>query len=221
MKKLIAAAVGTAVLTLAVPAYAHVTVSGQGATQGGYATLTFNIPTESDSASTTKIEIDFPAQSPIASVSVQPKPGWTWTAKTTKLATPLTDDDGNQISQALSSITWTAAGAGIKPGEFETFNVSAGPLPKVDSLAFAAIQTYSDGTVVNWNQAAAPGSDAEPEHPKPTLALTATDAPTTSTASQGSSDTTARTLAIVALALAAVALSLTVINRAKRDQSPR
>jgi len=222
MKKLIAAAAGIAVLALAAPAYAHVTVSGQGATQGGYATLTFKAPTESATASTTKLEVDFPAEAPIASVSVQPKPGWTWSEKTAKLATPLTDDDGNQITEAVSSITWTATGTGIRPGEFDTFNVSAGPLPKVDSLAFAAIQTYSDGSVVQWNQTAAPGSNSEPEHPKPTLTLTASSgdsAPVASTKS--SSDATSRTLAIVALALAAVAVSLAVVNRAKREQGSK
>jgi len=224
MKKLIALAAGAAVLALAAPAYAHVTVSGPGARQGGYATLTFKAPTESATASTTKLEIDFPTEAPIASVSVQPKAGWTWTEKTAKLATPLADGDGNQITEAVSSITWTATAGGIKPGEFDTFSVSAGPLPKVDSLAFAALQTYSDGTVVRWNQTAAPGSNAEPEHPKPTLTLTSAsasasvDSATAASAKSSSSDTTSRTLSIVALALAAVAISLTVVSRAKREQ---
>ncbi len=223
VKRVFALIVGLGVLAVAAPAYAHVTVSGQGATQGGYATLSFKVPTESDTASTTKVEIVFPADTPIASVAVQPKPGWTHTTTTTKLATPLTDDDGNQITEAVSSVTWTAdAAAAIKPGEYDTFNVSAGPLPAVDSLAFTAVQTYSDGTVVNWNEVAAPGSTTEPEHPKPTLTLAAATsddhqaaAPSGSSTSSSSNNTAAIILSIVALVLAAIALSLVVITKAK------
>ena len=36
------------------------------------------------------------------------------------------------------------------------------------------MQTYSDGKVVNWNEVSADES-VEPEHPAPTLALTAAD----------------------------------------------
>ncbi len=47
------------------PASAHVTVQGPGATQGGFTKLTFRVPTEKDVA-TTKIEIAFPVDTPIA-----------------------------------------------------------------------------------------------------------------------------------------------------------
>jgi uncharacterized protein len=204
-----------AVLAIASPAFAHVTVSGAGATQGGYATLTFTVPTESDTASTTKLTVTLPSDEPIASVSVQPKPGWTHTETEVALARPLTDDDGNQITKAVGSITWTAtADAAIKPGEFDTFNVSAGPLPAVDALAFAAEQTYSDGTVVNWNEVAAPGS-SEPDHPKPTLTLAAASAAPASSSGKSGSDTTALVLSIIALVLAAGAVGGTVVSRAR------
>lgn len=229
MKRLIALSLGLGIFALAAPAYAHVTVSSPGATQGGFSTLSFNVPTESDAASTTKVEVDFPSDSPIASVAVQPKPGWTHATKTVKLATPLTDDDGNQITEAVSSITWSAdATAAIKPGEFDTFNVSAGPLPEVSSLAFAVVQTYSDGTVVNWNEVAAPGSTVEPEHPKATLALAAassgsdnTATPADATTTSSSSDTAAIALSIAALVLAAVALSIAIVTRAKAKSTER
>jgi uncharacterized protein YcnI len=215
-----------AVIGFAWPASAHVTVNSPGATQGGYAVLTFRVPTESATASTTKLQVRFPADTPIASVLVQPHPGWTFKTVTAKLDKPITTDDGDSITEAVAEIDWTADSAAdaIKPGEFDQFLVSAGPLPKADSLAFAAIQTYSDGSVVNWNETAAPGSTAEPDHPKPTLMLAkagqsaapqAAPQAAASSSSGGGSDTGAIVLAVIALVVAAGALGFAFVSRAK------
>jgi uncharacterized protein YcnI len=94
------------------------------------------------------------------------------------LTTPVkTDDDGDAITEAVSEIEWMAdsAATAIKPGEFDQFQVSAGPLPKVDTLTFKAIQVFSDGKDVDRIDVPAPGSTAEPEHPAPTLKLAAAD----------------------------------------------
>ena len=167
-------AISTALLAGAVTADAHVTVNSTGAAQGGYAVLTFRVPTESDTASTTKLSVALPMDHPLASVSVQPHPGWTFNVTKTHLAKPITTDDG-PVTEAVSRIDWAAAStaARITPGEFDQFNVSVGPLPKVDTLKFPAVQTYSDGTVVRWIESAAAGSTTEPEHPAPTLKLVA------------------------------------------------
>jgi hypothetical protein len=81
-------------LVFAGSASAHVKVSGVDAVQGGSGVITFRVPFESDTASTTGLLITFPAATPFTSVDVQPKAGWT--AKVTKkpLPHPLTDDDG-------------------------------------------------------------------------------------------------------------------------------
>jgi uncharacterized protein YcnI len=163
------------VLAVAGPASAHVTVNPNTATQGGYTKVTFRVPDESDTASTTKLEVNLPTDTPIASVSLKLLAGWTATTEKTKLATPITDDDGGQITEAISKITWTAdAGSAIKPGYFQEFDVSLGPLPKTDKVIFKALQTYSDGTIVRWiDEPTTDGS--EPEHPAPVLTLTAAD----------------------------------------------
>ncbi|WP_407815786.1 DUF1775 domain-containing protein, partial [Staphylococcus aureus] len=71
------------------------------------------------------------------------------------------------------SVTWTAdPGVGIAPGQFQQFVLSAGPLPEQEEVEFKAVQTYSDGNVVNWDQEElADGS--EPDKPAPTLTLAA------------------------------------------------
>jgi uncharacterized protein YcnI len=176
--RMAAAAVGATVigvLATATPASAHVTVNPREATQGGFARVAFRVPTESDTASTTKVEIHLPQDTPIASVSTMPVPGWTAQATKTKLAQPI-DSHGSQITEAVSVITWTAtAGAEVKPGEFQEFPVSMGPMPEVEQIVFKALQTYSDGSIVRWIEE--PTNGTEPEHPAPVLALQPAAAP--------------------------------------------
>jgi uncharacterized protein YcnI len=151
-------------------AAAHVTVNPNEETQGGYAKLAFRVPNESDTASTVKVQVQFPQDSPFASARIKPHEGWTAKVVTSKLDEPVTTDDFT-LEEAVSSITWTAQkGVKIGPGEFDEFEVSLGPLPEEDSLAFPAVQTYDDGEVVRWSDQVKEGAP-EPEHPAPTLAL--------------------------------------------------
>lgn len=212
----VAAAVVAAWLALAVPADAHVTVSSPDARQGGEAVLTFQVPTENDTASTTAFKLQLPTETPFASVLVRPHPGWSFTTKTARLAHPITTDDGDQVAQAVSEIDWTADSAAtvIKPGEFDEFVVSAGPLPKADTVTFKAIQVYRDSSQVHWTVVPAPGSTAEPEHPAPTLKRAAAN-PTTTTHS-GSSQTGSVVLASIALAVAVIAHGVAVLRRRVR-----
>lgn len=154
-----AAAAATAVLGLAGAASAHVTVNPDEVEGGGYAKLTFRVPTESDTASTTKLQVYFPAGSGLESVSVKPHPGWTATVA--------------KSHDVVSRITWTpdARSDAIKPGEFDEFDVSVGPLPDRGTLVFKALQTYSDGSVVRWIEVPKKGQP-EPEHPAPVLTVT-------------------------------------------------
>src|SRR3712207_8798162 len=55
--------------------FRSVTVNPREIPGGGYAKLAFRVPNERDNAGTTKLEINFPAEHPFASVSVRPQPG--------------------------------------------------------------------------------------------------------------------------------------------------
>ncbi|MBB5871834.1 uncharacterized protein YcnI [Allocatelliglobosispora scoriae] len=163
-------------------ASAHVTVNPKEAVQGGYAKLAFRVPNEKPTAGTVKLEVNIPIEAPIASISTRPVPGWTVALERTKLATPV-KVHGNDVSEVVSKVTWTAAaGVQIKPGEFQEFEISAGPLPQVDLLLFKALQTYSDGEIVRWIEDPATPDVA---HPAPALKLTkaATTTPVNATAS--------------------------------------
>jgi uncharacterized protein len=160
----------------AAAASAHITVSATGATSGGSdQVITFRVPSESTTASTTGLSVQLPTDTPIASVLVAPHTGWTdkvTTMRLTKLTKPIKTDDG-EITDAVSAIVWTANNKsdGIRPGQFDQFSIIAGQLPNASSLTFCAIQTYSDASSVAWIETAAPGSTAAPEHPAPVLSL--------------------------------------------------
>jgi Uncharacterized protein conserved in bacteria len=175
-------------LLLAIPvaAQAHVKISPDTAQAGSYATIDFRVPTEKANASTTKVEVDLPIDHPFTSASYQPVPGWSAKITTSKLAKPVKTADGT-ITQAPTKIVWTASkGAEIKPGQFQQFPVSLGVVPDVPSVSFDAIQTYSDGSVVKWDEPTKSGQ-AEPEHPAPVLTIGAA-ASTAASASAAPSD---------------------------------
>jgi uncharacterized protein YcnI len=231
------AVTGAAVLATAVPAFAHVSVQPGTAAKGGYSTVAFKIPNEQDKASTIKVEVSLPADHPIASVSIQPVPGWKTEVTKTKLKTPLKSDDG-EITEAVTKITWS--GGQIKPGEFQQFPLSLGPLPEdTDKLVFKALQTYDNKDVVRWIEEQQ--GQEEPEYPAPVLTLTdeADDGhgasagddkddqkaePSTTTAhdagekaaSADSADTTARSLGVVGIVVGVLGVVVGVLAGRRR-----
>ncbi|HEX5404551.1 MAG TPA: YcnI family protein [Pseudonocardiaceae bacterium] len=169
---IVGAAVVGGLLGITGIAAAHVITTPGSATQGGFADVSFQVPDEEGTATTTSLEVAFPANHPIASVDVKAISGWHVAVAYTKLAKPLVSDDG-PVTEAVSRITWS--GGSIAPGRFEDFTVSLGPLPtNTDHLVFKAIQTYSNGDVVRWIDTSTPGG-AEADHPAPTLRLTPAD----------------------------------------------
>ncbi len=161
-------------------AAAHVTVTPTQSTQGGYGTFTFKVPNEAATANTIKIEIKIPADTPVPSVSYEPVPGWTVATTEAPLPTPQTSDDG-VLTKSVQTVTFTAdPGTKIAPGQFQTFSLSMGPLPEVASISFPTIQTYDDGSAVNWTDPT-PADGSEPEHPAPTVALAAASGDHTAT----------------------------------------
>ncbi|CCG02018.1 YcnI family protein [Blastococcus saxobsidens] len=167
------AALVTAVAVAPV-ASAHVTVSSDDATPGGYGKLTFRVPNESDTASTVALRIQIPEEAAMGSLRAQPVPGWTVTTTTADLAEPI-EVHGQEISSYVSLVEYRAdEGAGIAPGQFQEFALSGGPFPDVQRLSFPTVQSYSDGNESAWIEPTLAGQ-AEPQRPAPVLSLTAAD----------------------------------------------
>lgn len=209
-------AAAAAAVALAIPAAAHVRVTADSTTRGGYATLEFSVPNESETkALTTELTVQLQG---VGSASTELLPGWTAAV------------DRDHADGSIKSVTWkAAAGTGIGPDQFGLFRVRV-KLPDTASVTFPATQTYADGQVVKWDQTA-PAGGPEPEHPAPALDLTqgkgAHDAhsahaaqPTvTATADEPAThaDNTARWLGGIGLILGAAALALAVGARLRKQ----
>jgi uncharacterized protein YcnI len=119
-------------------ASAHVTVNPNTATAGGYAKLTFRVPNEEDAANATKLEVQMPTDAPLASVSVQPHPGWTYSIS----VGPLPKDKDQLVFKALQTydngevVSWiqTATAGGTAPEH---------PAPVLKLTAASAVATQA------------------------------------------------------------------------------
>lgn len=214
-----AGVVACAGLAVAAPAAAHVHVDAADPAPGATSVLTFRVPGESDSgALTTQLSVALPN---VASARAELMPGWT-----SRL-------DRDTAAGTVRSVTWTATpGTGISPDQFALFRLSV-TLPDEDSVGFPTTQTYSDGTVVRWDEPPRPDG-SEPEHPAPTLALSGavadghhdsaapaaaaapavtSSAPSATSSGPPAPDATARWLAGGALVVAAVAVVVALLGR--------
>lgn len=218
----IAAGAG-ALLAIAAPlaASAHVEVTPNTAAAGSYADITFRVPNESATATTTKVEVDIPAATPFATVRYVAVSGWDAELVTETLSPPVTVDK-TTITEAVTRVIWTSQpGSEIKDNEIRQFTLSVGAVPDTGKIELNAIQTYSDGSAVTWS-----GTREGAKHPSPVLYVndapvaehdahaapgSATDA-TDTTGAEASSDTLARLLGIGALVVGTVGVVLSVVT---------
>jgi uncharacterized protein YcnI len=167
-------AVVIALVALAAPAGAHVSINPAEAAQGSTTTIALMTEDESTTSDTVMVDVKLPDEVASASVSVEPTDGWT--AQLVRSSTG-----------AVSEVIWTTTTPA--PGDGGPFTITLGPLPAQGSeLRFPTIQTYGDGTEDAWIEPPLPGG-GEPEHPAPTLKLTA--APGGSTTSTTAASITA------------------------------
>ena len=164
-------------------ASAHVAVNSPDAVRGGeLALVSFRVPNESVTASTVKLTLTLPVATPVAEVQVQPLPGWSQSVTTRKFPAPTKVGDFTLFT-VPDVITWTAgAAAGVKPGQFQIFQITIAPVPGTPTMTFTADQTYSDRKVVHWNQPP-PADGSEADYPSPELTLAAAEPETASTTS--------------------------------------
>lgn len=136
---------GAAMVLIALPAAAHVTVAPDNPDPGGFAVYTVRVPNESDTASTVRVEVGIPGE--LQASLYQPHDGWT-----------LAWEDERLVIE----------GGAIAPGEFEEFRFLARNPEETITLAFPAVQVYDDGETVSW--IGEPGSD----HPASEVDIAAT-----------------------------------------------
>jgi uncharacterized protein YcnI len=120
-----------AMLAVSAPAWAHVVVSPEVVKAGDYETLTVSVPTEKE-IPTTKIRVEVPEGFLLS--GVQPVPGWKHTFQ----------EDGGVVRAV------TFSGGEIRPREFQQFLLQAQAPEEPGEYPWKAIQTYKDGSVVEW-----------------------------------------------------------------------
>ena len=181
VKTLAATAATAAMIALgATAASAHVTVNPDDTGANGSSHLTFNMPNESATAKVSKLEVKLPTDTPLTAVSVKPIDGWTEQVITTDLPKTVTVN-GSTVTKAPTSVLWTADAAHeLGQNQYQSFSISVSPLPAAGTtVTLPAVQTYTDGSVVNWDQKTVEGQP-EPEHPAPSFTTTAEDGATAS-----------------------------------------
>lgn len=194
-----------------------VTSSPGQAVQGDAVELTFVVPEERPGARTEKIEFRLPPDAPIGEVYPLSVDGWAPLITSRDLDAPVAGIHAPSVSTVTSAVVWTRGAGPAVPGPAR-LSVAMGPLPQLDRMTFEVVQTYSDGTVVRWDQAPLPGG-GEPEHPAPELALTGSPSEghdhemTAQAAPAATADNTARWLAGGAIILAAVGIGAALVIR--------
>lgn len=136
-------------------ASAHVGLLANTAEPGTTPVLTFTVPNESDTLNTTQLTIELPADTPFVSVRPVAMPGWSAEVVREVLPEPVEIGD-TTITEAATSIVWTATDGGFGGEELGLFAVRVGPVPDVDSIELPATQGYSDGSAVPWSGDEAP-----------------------------------------------------------------
>jgi uncharacterized protein YcnI len=174
VKMLLVAA--AAALVLPAAAFAHAHVSPPVVLKGESQVYTLAVPTEKEGLATTQVEFTPPEGFSID--SFLPAQGWKRTVQ----------QSGSGENAVITKVVWS--GGKVPTGEDAAFSF-LGRAADAKTYTFGVRQTYSDGSVVDWN--GAESSDT----PSPTIE-------SKSSFGGGSSST----LAIVALAVGAVGIVL-------------
>jgi uncharacterized protein YcnI len=166
---LLTAIVGFAGLALVGVAQAHITVHPNALPAGGFTVININVPNERDNASTTKVDVQFPAG--VFSASTGALPGWKGRVITKKLSKPVQIEPGFSVRSRVDRVVFS--GGRIGPGQFLSFPVSIlVPDGKPGALlTFKALQTYSNGEIVRWI------GNPSADEPAPQVALRPANSP--------------------------------------------
>ncbi|WP_444950848.1 DUF1775 domain-containing protein [Micromonospora ureilytica] len=165
LRRIVAATAVTAAGLLLWPGTAHavdVTTTPTEARQGDAVRLEFSVPEERAGTKTNQIEVRLPADAPIAEVYPMSVNGWAPRISSRTLDKPVAGIHSSGVTTVTTAVTWVRVGAS-DPGPAR-LALSMGPMPQAERLTFEVVQTYADGTVVRW-------ADAAGAHRAPALTL--------------------------------------------------
>jgi uncharacterized protein YcnI len=144
-RALVVSATAIAALAVAPAAFGHASLSPAVAKAKTLQYFTLAVPTEKEGATTTKVELTPAAGFGID--SFEPAPGWKRDVQST----------GSGDATTIQKITWS--GGKTPTEEDSVFHFVASP-DAAKTYRFTVRQTYSDGSVVDWNGAESSDSPA-------------------------------------------------------------
>jgi periplasmic copper chaperone A len=146
-------------LTWAGASFGHIVLADQAALAGTSYRATLRVGHGCEGAPINAIRVTIPAG--LQGAKPMPKPGWTLTIKTAKLAKPYTSH-GKQISEDVSEITWTAnAPEHWLPDAYYDEFVLRGGLPlQAGAMWFKVLQTCEKGSI-DWAQVPVSGTSTK------------------------------------------------------------
>jgi uncharacterized protein len=150
-------------------AQAHISLHPNTIPAGAFVTLNVRVPGEQVGAYAYKLDMLIPPG--FTEIDTQNVPGWSVKEIVRKLATPIQTDNG-PVSEEVAQIVWTGDRSRLgrlENGQFIQFPLSiAMPSDIVgQSLAFKAVQYYSNGKAIHWI------GPPSAEYPAPTINVTA------------------------------------------------
>jgi uncharacterized protein YcnI len=169
-----AALIGAVALALggAVAANANVTIAEGTVTAGSYEILTFSVPHGCDGSSTTEVAIQIPEG--INAVTPTRNGFYTVEKAMEDLATPITDSHGNEVTQRVAQVVYTAT-TPLPDGQRDAFELSL-QIPEDaagETLYFPVVQTCEQGETA-WVQIPEDGQDAHSlDAPAPSVSVVA------------------------------------------------
>ncbi|WP_165355011.1 YcnI family protein [Nocardioides oleivorans] len=168
------AATSAIALSLVAPASAHVTATPSSSAAGAYTVVTFSVGHGCEGSPTTGIEIQVPES--VLAVTPSRNPFYDVEKKMEQLAEPLTDSHGNEVTERVASIAYTAT-TPLPDGQRDWFELSLQlPDTEGETLSFPTIQTCEKGET-RWVEVPAEGQDADAlESPAPAFEITAASA---------------------------------------------
>ena len=149
----------SALFVCAGSSFAHVVLVDKSAPAGSAYKAAFLVGHDCDGSATTGISVQIPAG--FQGAKPYPKAGWTLAVSKAKLAQPY-DSHGKQITEDVSSVTWTAAGkdAALPDAYVDEFMLR-GTLPNTSGpLWFKVLQTCENASQ-DWSQNPATGTSTQ------------------------------------------------------------
>lgn len=164
-----AVAVAIAALAAIPAALAHVTLEQQQAVAGTTYKAVLRVPHGCAGSPTTAVKVRVPDG--MTGVKPMPKPGWQLSTVKGKLAVPVSDGHGGQITEGVTEVHWTG---GRLPDEHYDEFVLRGTLPNTPNATvhFPTVSECETG-VERWIEIPAAGkTSSDYKYPAPSLRLT-------------------------------------------------